>query len=314
MRIKNKQVEVVTDFNISNNRLVNVATPVNDFDAVNKVYIDNIVHLPEWGNIVGLLSDQTDLQVALDGKKDDFFENTAFNKDFGTIAGTVAEGNHLHEAIIHQTSGNKFQVYDTYALVNTTLDLSSNNIINLSYPIQPTDAASKQYVDDQIATIDQTDTQWGEVTGLLSDQLDLQSALNNKSDITHNHSNNLPTTVGYIPYWNSTDGTILANGYSVDTSTISGSATALVTSQLLQSYLSSTSKYVDSFDVDSTILTNGYVTVTNNIDINEHEFVILNGLVLDPNIDYTITNQNQVNLALEIREGDKIVIRYKYII
>ncbi len=32
-------------------------------------------------------------QTALDGKKDDFTENTAFNKDFGTTATTVCEGN-----------------------------------------------------------------------------------------------------------------------------------------------------------------------------------------------------------------------------
>ena len=35
----------------------------------------------------------TATQTALDGKKDDFTENTAFNKDFGTTAGTVLEGN-----------------------------------------------------------------------------------------------------------------------------------------------------------------------------------------------------------------------------
>jgi len=35
----------------------------------------------------------TATQTALDGKKDDFSENTAFNKDFGTTAVTVCEGN-----------------------------------------------------------------------------------------------------------------------------------------------------------------------------------------------------------------------------
>jgi hypothetical protein len=34
----------------------------------------------------------TATQTALDGKKDDFTENTAFNKNFGTVAGTVLEG------------------------------------------------------------------------------------------------------------------------------------------------------------------------------------------------------------------------------
>jgi hypothetical protein len=37
------------------------------------------------------ISDLT--QLALDGKKDDFTENTAFNKDFGNVVGTVCEGN-----------------------------------------------------------------------------------------------------------------------------------------------------------------------------------------------------------------------------
>src|SRR5690606_12364408 len=32
----------------------------------------------------------------LQGKEDSFSKNTAFNKDFGTTAGTVAEGNHNH--------------------------------------------------------------------------------------------------------------------------------------------------------------------------------------------------------------------------
>ena len=45
-----------------------------------------------WGGITGTLSDQTDLQAELDGKEDIFTKNTAFNKDFGTIAGSVCEG------------------------------------------------------------------------------------------------------------------------------------------------------------------------------------------------------------------------------
>jgi len=45
-----------------------------------------------WGDIVGILSNQNDLQLALDGKKDDFSENTAFNKDFGSSSSEVCEG------------------------------------------------------------------------------------------------------------------------------------------------------------------------------------------------------------------------------
>jgi|GEM_PF-3732106 hypothetical protein len=46
-----------------------------------------------WGLISGTLSDQTDLQNALNGKENAFSKNTAFNKNFGTASGTVAQGN-----------------------------------------------------------------------------------------------------------------------------------------------------------------------------------------------------------------------------
>ena len=63
----------------------------------------------EWGQIIGTLSNQTDLQNALNAKADTshnhdgtyepaFSKNTAFNKNFGTVSGTVAEGDHLHES------------------------------------------------------------------------------------------------------------------------------------------------------------------------------------------------------------------------
>ena len=45
-----------------------------------------------WGGITGTLSEQADLQSALDGKKATFSESTGFNKDFGSTAGTVCEG------------------------------------------------------------------------------------------------------------------------------------------------------------------------------------------------------------------------------
>ena len=53
----------------------------------NKTELENL----SVGNIAGL-------QDALDSKEDAFTKNTAFNKDFGTGAGQVAEGNHVHDA------------------------------------------------------------------------------------------------------------------------------------------------------------------------------------------------------------------------
>lgn len=46
-----------------------------------------------WGAITGDITAQADLIARFDLKEDAFTKNTAFNKDFGTIAGSVCEGN-----------------------------------------------------------------------------------------------------------------------------------------------------------------------------------------------------------------------------
>ncbi|MCI5119471.1 MAG: hypothetical protein D3913_16345, partial [Candidatus Electrothrix sp. LOE1_4_5] len=48
----------------------------------------------------------TATQTALDLKEDAFAKNTAFNKDFGTTAGTVAEGNHNHSGVYEPANAN----------------------------------------------------------------------------------------------------------------------------------------------------------------------------------------------------------------
>jgi hypothetical protein len=55
-----------------------------------------------WGTITGTLSNQTDLQTALNGKEPVFGKNTAFNKNFaGTgVATTVARSDHDHTGTI----------------------------------------------------------------------------------------------------------------------------------------------------------------------------------------------------------------------
>ena len=40
LKIKNKQLAIVSDFDINNNRLMNVDTPIDSLDAVNKDYLD----------------------------------------------------------------------------------------------------------------------------------------------------------------------------------------------------------------------------------------------------------------------------------
>jgi len=45
-----------------------------------------------WGSITGDINTQTDLQNQLAAKKDDFTENTGFNKNFGSTTGTACQG------------------------------------------------------------------------------------------------------------------------------------------------------------------------------------------------------------------------------
>jgi hypothetical protein len=74
--------------------------PNTDFTSsvsLNTLKVSDVNHvdiqLPNVDNTSDALKPiSTATQTALDGKKDDFAENSAFNKDFGTTAGTVLEG------------------------------------------------------------------------------------------------------------------------------------------------------------------------------------------------------------------------------
>jgi len=137
-----------------------------------------------WGTIVGNISNQTDLQNELDGKKDDFAENSAFNKDFGTAASTVAEGNHNHNGVYEPANSNiQSHISNTnnphnvnksdvgLGNVDNTSDLNKpvsnavanllnnkadkNNVLELNnttsfVPAADYEPATKKYVDDKL--------------------------------------------------------------------------------------------------------------------------------------------------------------------
>jgi hypothetical protein len=121
-----------------------------------------------WGNITGDLVDQTDLVAEFATKEDAFTKNTAFNKNFGTTAGTVAEGNHDHddvyEPLLPSKSGNAGEAlvvnatedgfeYASLAQLHThnnfaLLETYTNSNADIS------DAIAKEHVHDNKAVLD----------------------------------------------------------------------------------------------------------------------------------------------------------------
>lgn len=80
----------------------------------------------DWGDIGGTLSDQTDLQAALDAKigaSGVTFENLSANSDVGTGANQVAAGNHVHPATAISFDGS------TAGLDATTVQAAIDEII-----------------------------------------------------------------------------------------------------------------------------------------------------------------------------------------
>ena len=66
----------------------------------------------------------TGLQDALDGKEPSFTKNTAFNKNFGTVAGTIMQGNdsrihsHSNKALLDLISQSNIDVLAKLSIVD----------------------------------------------------------------------------------------------------------------------------------------------------------------------------------------------------
>jgi hypothetical protein len=98
-----------------------------------------------WGEISGTLSNQSDLQLALDAKKNDFFENTAFNKNFGTSAGTVLEGNTVLGGAVDSVTGDGVggTAVDVVMSFPAPSDIGLGNVDNTSDANKPVSTAQQ---------------------------------------------------------------------------------------------------------------------------------------------------------------------------
>ena len=126
-----------------------------------------------WGSITGTLSNQTDLQSALDGKVDELsspatagtYTKVTINSD-----GLVSSGTTLSASDIPDISATYYLASNPAGYTNNVGTVTSvNNIepVNGNVTIEIPDTAT-----------------WGNITGTLANQTDLQSALDNKVDKT----------------------------------------------------------------------------------------------------------------------------------
>jgi hypothetical protein len=105
-----------------------------------------------WGTILGTLSDQTDLQAALNAKEPSFSKNTAFNKDFGTgVTNIPAIGTTLgNSKIVETDSTGKLITADKQTAYNLPLDTDITSVSS-SHDTIPSAKAIKDYVDTNLA-------------------------------------------------------------------------------------------------------------------------------------------------------------------
>ena len=191
-----------------------VPAPTTDLQVATKKYVDDNAGSGggTWGSITGTLSDQTDLQGALDGKADTSHTHTESDITdlgayitgvaWGDVTGTLANQADLQGALDDKANDDavvKLTGDQTVAGIKT---LSSIPVLPASDPATDNQATRKKYVDDGLATksnVSHTHTEsditdlgnyiesvsWGDIGGALSAQTDLQGALDAKYDASN---------------------------------------------------------------------------------------------------------------------------------
>lgn len=147
-----------------------------------------------------------------------------------------------------------------------------------------------------------TNATWGDITGTLSDQLDLQSALDGKED-----------TLTYTP----------ENTANKDTATTLGTSDTKYPSQnAVKTYVDTIVSELDleqneSFTLTSTDISNKYVEIVGTITDNQSVLVIVSdiGLIAEVGVDYSLSGNfvywTGYSFATKLEEGEKLKIYYK---
>ena len=184
--------------NMSNNKIGGVATPTVGTDAANKTYVDASGGAAIWGGIVGTLSNQGDLWTELEAR---------LKKTGGTMTGELGIDNTTSLKFVGATGLEDIKISTSNFLTATNLNFNPGNDALASYffntgggesvimaggniamsqpALQVNSAVRKGEADADYATKASEGTAvWGSITGTLSNQTDLQNALNAKLNLT----------------------------------------------------------------------------------------------------------------------------------
>lgn len=137
------------NLSLGGNKVTNLATPTVSTDAATKGYVDSIPAAAIWGNITGTLSNQTDLQSALNAKEPTITAGTTLqywrgDKTFQNLTTSIVpEGSNLY----FTNARVQANTLDSLAAPLSSLNLNSQKIVNLLDPASSQDAATKNYVD-----------------------------------------------------------------------------------------------------------------------------------------------------------------------
>jgi hypothetical protein len=208
-----KDVYIGGALNLDGNKISNVGLPINNSDVATKEYVDDLITSLTFGNINngGIIGDFTTGQILIadDNNNITGFDTFTYNTTTGTI---IISGS--SELLISSTenslglgTGGSLTVLggvsiDKDVYIGGTLNLDGDKISNVGLPIDNSDVATKEYVDNLITSLTFGNINNGGVIGDFT-----------YGQILIGDNNNNITGVDTFTY-NTTTGTIIISGSS----------------------------------------------------------------------------------------------------
>lgn len=166
---------------VSGNSIINVAEPVNNYDAVNKEYVDTLIDT--LSNITGNFTAGQLIVADTSGSSIRGYENLIY--DGFTLS-------------LFSTSNNSFVCYGGISIsksvfIGGLLDVNNNRILNVADPINEYDAVNKEYVDKYFGNFTSGQLIISDTSG---------NAITGYNNLTFSINDGTSGTLGLNPYTN----------------------------------------------------------------------------------------------------------------